>query len=74
LSLRSAWDRTGYWPLPERGIFRSNLFIDSWGIHKSVATVSIAFHLTLAVLLAIHGAWRQWRVVRPELRVLYPPH
>src|SRR5437667_12812901 len=27
LSLRSAWDMTGYWPLPERGIFRSKLLI-----------------------------------------------
>jgi ABC-type transport system involved in multi-copper enzyme maturation permease subunit len=71
LSLRSAWDMTGYWPLPERGIFRSKLFISTWHIGQPVAVVSLVFHVALASVFTLLGGWWQRRVIRRELKVLY---
>jgi len=65
LSLRSAWDMTGYWPLPDRGIFRSKLVIDSWRIHQPVAVFSTVLHFGLAAIFTAMGAWRQRRYIRP---------
>jgi ABC-type transport system involved in multi-copper enzyme maturation permease subunit len=71
LSLRSAWHMTGYWPLPDRGIFRSKLLVATWHINQPVAVVSTVFHLALALVFTLHGAWRQQRIIRKELKVLY---
>jgi hypothetical protein len=71
LSLRSAWDMTGYWPLPDRGIFRSKLIVETWQINRPVAVVSTVIHLGLAAVLTVMGAWRQRMRIRPLLKVLH---
>lgn len=72
LSLRSAWDMTGFWSLPDRGIFRSKLIIQTWQMNQPVAAVSTMVHLGLAAILTVLGEWRQRRKIRPLLKVLYP--
>ncbi len=73
LTLRSAWDMAGFWPLPDRGIFRSKLVLQAGPINEPVALISFAFHLGAAGILTALGAWRQRRVIRPRLKILYPP-
>jgi ABC-type transport system involved in multi-copper enzyme maturation permease subunit len=73
LSLRSAWDMTGYWPLPDRGIFRSKLIVETWQINQPVAVFSTVIHFGLAAILTVMGAWRQRMKIRPLLKVLHGP-
>jgi hypothetical protein len=70
LSLRSAWDMTGYWPVSS-GIFRSSLNIRTWQINQPVAVVSVVYHAALALGFTLHGEWRQRTVVKRFLTVLY---
>jgi hypothetical protein len=63
---------TGYWPLPDRGIFRSKLIVETWQINRPVAVVSTAIHFGLAAVFVAMGAWRQRRTIRPLLKVLHP--
>jgi ABC-type transport system involved in multi-copper enzyme maturation permease subunit len=72
LSLRSAWDMTGYWSLPDRGIFRSKLVLESWPIHQPVAVVSTVLHLGLAALFTAMGAWRQHRYITKASAAIVP--
>ena len=72
LSLRSAWNATGYWKMTDQGIFHSKLIVLTWGINKPVSMVSAVIHLGLAAILTVWGWWRQRRVIRPLLKVLYP--
>ncbi len=72
-SLRSVWDMTGYEPLPETGFFHSSLVIEARGLRLPVGKLAFAMHLVLAAVLTVGGAWRQDRVIRPQLEVLNRP-
>jgi ABC-type transport system involved in multi-copper enzyme maturation permease subunit len=72
LSTRSVWAMTHFWPLPDRGLFRSKLVIHTWDLDQPVAMASIVFHAGLAGLLTVLAIWRQRRVIRPMLKQLYP--